>query len=241
MTRSSPWRERWTTRRLGGTLPRTGAKRVMRILGALLAFTAVAAADPLPEIVRDRIGAALPAGLGVAKVHLTPVLEKLDVTPDQVVVELPRDVRAGRSSFKVTVGRRTAVYVPVSIGKLVDVAVARRTLAVGAVISAGDIDVQPRALEMIVPAPGNLLVGATVTREITAGMPVAQRDVALARPLARGTQVTVEMRRGAVRIRGTATLEAAARPGEPAQARLAHTRTIVRGTLSATSTLIVGE
>ncbi len=85
------------------------------------------------------------------------------------------------------------------------------------------------------------LVGASVTGSIAAGAPIAARDVSLPPPLARGTQIMVDVRRGAVHIRGTGTLELAARPGEPASARLAATKIIVHGRLVAPATLLVGD
>jgi len=80
-----------------------------------------------------------------------------------------------------------------------------------------------------------------VTQAIAAGAPIVARAVALPPPLPRGTQVSVDVRRGSVHIRGTATLETAARPGEAASARLAATKMLVHGTLVAPATLVVGE
>jgi flagella basal body P-ring formation protein FlgA len=80
-----------------------------------------------------------------------------------------------------------------------------------------------------------------VINPITAGTVVAARDIALPPPLGRGTQVAVDVRRGAVHVRGTGTLEAAARPGDLASARLTATKLVVHGRLVAPATLIVGE
>lgn len=202
--------------------------------------TATAAADPVREIVRDRVEALLPAGLGLIKLHLPASLDKVDVDPDKVVVEPPRAVGAGRASFKVIV-RGRCVFVPVSIGKLVEVGVARRAIPAGSILTDADVLIVQRAIEAIVPASGRSLIGATATRDLVADAPVALRDVSFPPPLPRGTQVAVEIRRGSVRVRGNATLELAARAGEPATARLAHTKTIVRGTLRAPATLVVGD
>src|SRR5262249_19479328 len=122
-----------------------------------------------------------------------------------------------------------------------DVAIARRALAPGAVIAAGDFAIEQRAVDGTPPAPVNSVVGATVTRSLAAGAPIGKGDLALPPPLSRGSQVTVEIRRGSVRVRGAATLELAARPGESATARLAQTRTLVRGTLVAPATVVVGD
>ena len=216
-------------------------ERIRRLVVlASLGASATASADPIQDIVRDRIGWSLPAGLGVAKLHLPASLERLDIDPEKVVVEPPRNVQAGRSSFKVIV-RGRGVFVPVSIAKLVEVGIARHALASGTVITDADITIEQRAIETIVPAPGAALVGATVTRDIAVDAAIALRDVSFPPPLARGTQVAVEIRRGGVRVRGNATLELAARAGQSATARLAHTRTVVHGTLRAPATLVVGE
>jgi len=106
------------------------------------------------------------------------------------------------------------------------------------VIGPDDIAIERRALADLVPALPAALIGASVTGAIAAGAPIAARDVVLAPPLPRGTQVEVDLRRGAVHIRGIGTLEVAARPGAPASARLAATKIIVHGTLVAPSTLV---
>jgi len=80
-----------------------------------------------------------------------------------------------------------------------------------------------------------------MTHALAEGTPIQRDDVVLAPPLARGTAVAIEMRRGSVRVRGTATLEAAARPGQTAIVRVGQTRTLVRGLLVAPSTVVVGE
>jgi flagella basal body P-ring formation protein FlgA len=133
------------------------------------------------------------------------------------------------------------VWVAIAIATTVEVAVAQRDLGPGDVITDDDIAVERRAVADLTPAAPATLVGASVTAVIAAGAPIGNRMVALPPPLPRGSQVSVEIRRGAVRIHGSATLETAARPGEQASAKLAATKLLVRGTLVAPSTLIVGE
>lgn len=200
-----------------------------------------AAADPLDAIVRARIAPALPAGLDVARVYLPASLAKLDVDPSRVVVELPRELRAGRPSVRVTVRGKSPASVPVAIAALAEVAIAQRALAIGDVISDADIAIEHRAIADVTPAGTATLVGASVVNAVEAGQPIAARDVAPPPQLPRGTQVAIDVRRGAVRIRGTGTLELAARPGEVATARLASTKTVVRGRLVAPATVVVGE
>jgi flagella basal body P-ring formation protein FlgA len=198
-------------------------------------------AEPLDAIVRAKLAPALPAGLEVARIYFPADLAGLDSDPRRVAVELPRALRAGRSSIKLTVrGRRTA-SVPVAIAPLGEVAIAQRMLGIGDVIGEADIAIERRALAEFTAAPPATLIGAQVTTAIAAGAAIAAREVALPPPLARGTQIEVEVRRGAVHIRGVGTLELAARPGEPAAARLTATRLVVHGRLVAPATLIVGD
>lgn len=209
------------------------------VLILLIASTISSAhADTLEAVVRDRVGAQLPGNLGVAKVFAPTGYDHVEAA--QISIELPREVRAGRASVKVTVRRKT-LWVPVAISALVDVAVAVVALPAGRAIGAGDFTIERRALDNVAAAPIASIAGSTPIRELAAGDPIAARDVTLPRPLARGTQVTVEIRRGAVRVRGTATLELAARPGDAASARLAQNKTVVHGTLVAPATLVVGD
>jgi flagella basal body P-ring formation protein FlgA len=214
------------------------------IFVATLAFLAVLAsranAEPLDAVIRARLAPALPAGLDIARIYLPAGLAALDVAPDAVAIELPRELRAGRPSIKLTVRGRRSAQVPVAIAAAGDVAIAQRALAVGDVLGPDDLVIERRAVADLTPAPTATLIGATITAAIAAGDPIAARAVALPPPLARGTQVAIDVRRGAVHVRGTGTLELAARPGEPASARLSATRLVVHGTLVAPATLVVG-
>jgi flagella basal body P-ring formation protein FlgA len=215
------------------------------IIVAIIAFVAVLAsrvnAEPLEAVVRTRLAPSLPAGLDVAKVYLPAALAGIDTTPDAVALELPRELHPGRPSIKLTVRGHRSTWVPVAIAVATNVAFAQRALAPGEVIGAADIAIERRALADIIPAPTSTLIGSTVTTAIAAGAPIAARDVALPPPLPRGTQIAIDVRRGAVHIRGTGMLELAARPGEPATARLAATKVVVHGTLVAPATLVVGD
>lgn len=208
-------------------------------LVAALGTMGTAHADPLEAVIRARVAPAMPAGLDVAKVHLSPTLAKLEVDPAHVAVEVSRELRAGRPSVKVIVRGRPAQFVPLSISAVAEVAVAQHRLEPGAVIGLADVIIEQRAVDGAAPASVNSVVGATVSRVVVAGAAVGKADVTLPPPLARGTQVAVEIRRGSVRVRGQATLELSARPGEQAAARLAQTKQVVRGTLVAPATLVV--
>jgi flagella basal body P-ring formation protein FlgA len=213
----------------------------MKALVLLVALTATASADPVDAIIRARLAPVVPAGFGIAKVHLPASLASVDVAPSDVTVEVPGEVKLGRRSVEVRVKSRRTIYVPVTVAKLVEVAVTTRALAAGDAITAADISVEQRAVDIASPAPASSIVGATVNHALTEGAPIQRDDVVLAPPLARGTEVAIEIHRGAVRVRGTAVLEASARPGQAAIARVGQTRTLVRGVLVAPNTLVVGE
>jgi flagella basal body P-ring formation protein FlgA len=213
----------------------------LAIVALVIALANRVWAEPLETIVRAKLAPMLPAGLDVARVYLPAGLAKLDVDRSKVAIELPRELRAGRPSIKLTVRGRTTTWVPVAIGVAVDVAIAQRELAAGDVIGDADVAIERRAIADFAPAAAQTLVGASVTAAIAAGAPIGARDISLPPPLARGTQVTIDLRRGAVHVRGTGVLEAAARPGEPASARLTATKLVVHGTLAAPATLIIGD
>ena len=205
----------------------------MRAIVLLAALCGPAAAESLPAIIEARLAPIVPAGYGIAHVYAPPT----ELAPAQVTVEVPGELKAGRPSVRVTVKGRTS-YVPIAIARLVDVAVATRAIAEGATLVAADFAIVQRPTEPGAPAAS--LVGAGVAHAISAGSEIARTDVILAPPLARGTQVALEIRHGSVRVRGTATLEASARPGGPAIVRVAQTRTVVRGVLVAPATVVVG-
>lgn len=204
-----------------------------------LASAAVAHAAPVEDLVRAQLAPALPPDTDIAKLHLPASLAALDLTADDVIVEVPRELRVGRRSVKVTVRGKRPVFVPVSIAALVDVAIAERPLAVGTVIAPDDVRIETRAAERSLPALGAAVIGAKVTRPIAANAAIDAGSIARPPPLPRGTQVTVEILRGGVRVRGTGTLELVARPGEDATVRLAHNKVTLRGTLVAPATVVV--
>jgi flagella basal body P-ring formation protein FlgA len=210
-------------------------------LACLAVLAARASAEPIEAVIRAKLAPSLPAGLDVARIYLPAKLQGLDLDAGKVTVELPRELRAGRPSIKLAIRGRAATWVPVAIAAQVEVAIAQRDLAVGDVLTDADLAVERRAVADFVAAPSATLLGAQVSHPIAAGAPIATRDVALAPPLPRGSQVAVDVRRGAVHVRGAGVLEMAARPGELATARLAATKVVVHGTLVAPATLVVGE
>ncbi len=215
----------------------------MKALAALIVVLAASAATaaPVEDAMREQMLPSLPANTDIAKVYLPANLAKLDVDSSDVVVELPRQLAVGRKSVKVTVRGQRSVFVPVLIGELADVAIAERSLAVGQMITADDVRIETRAVDGKSYAKGGVVIGSKVAKAVKAGAFVGDKDITLPPPLPRGTQVAIVMQRGAVRVRGEGTLELVARPGETATVRLAHNKTIVRGTLVAPATVVLGN
>lgn len=213
------------------------AARAIVAAATVASFAAPAAADPLADVVRAKL-APLPPGLGVVAVHLAPA-QNVDVAPAIVALEPPAEVRRGRASVRVYV-KGKVMWVPVTFGAIARVAVARHAIALGDTVTAADIALEDRATDVDRPAAPDDLIGASAVRAIADGAVVTARDVALPPPVPRGTAVEVVVQRGAIKVRGTGTLELAARTGQPASVRLAGNRQVVHGTLLASHVVVVG-
>lgn len=218
-------------------------RRAALVVVFSLGAASAANAAPVEDAMREQMLPSLPANTDIAKVYLPANLAKLDVDSADVLVELPRQLGVGRKSVKVTVRGQRSVFVPVLIGELADVAIAETSLAVGQVITADDVRIETRAVGDVgkAYAKAGVVVGSRVAKAIKAGAFVGDKDITLPPPLPRGTQVAIVMQRGAVRVRGEGTLELVARPGETATVRLAHNKSIVRGTLVAPATVVLGN
>ncbi len=206
----------------------------MRSLLVVALMCVPAAADPLADVVRARLAPNLPAGLGIAELHATD-----EVAPETIAVEPPREIHAGRQSVRVYVKGKPR-WLPVTFAPIVHVAVARRALAIGDLVTAADLAFDDRASAGNV-APADTLIGATVVHPIASDAIVGARDVTLPAPVGRGTAVTVEVRRGSVRVHGSGTLELAARIGQPASVRLTGGKLVVHGTLLASNVVVIGD
>jgi flagella basal body P-ring formation protein FlgA len=204
----------------------------------VLGLAAPARADSVEAIVRAQLEPQLAAGLGIDTVHVPRSMAKADLDPATVVVASARALRAGRVSVRVTTRTGEAVYVPVTIVPVLDVAVARRALVPGDTVLETDVELVVRPARRA--AAADLVIGARVTRAIARDAIIDERDIALPAPLGRGTAVTIEIHRGGVHVRGAGVLELAARPGQPATARIGATRQVVHGVLVAPATVLVG-
>jgi flagella basal body P-ring formation protein FlgA len=194
--------------------------------------------EPIDDAIRSKLEAMLPNNLGVAQVFVPTSLAHADAS--RLVIEAPRELRAGRTSIKILIRGKTS-WVPVSLAPLADVAVTLRPVAAGDTLAAQDFAVEHRAVDEA-PAPIAVLVGSTASHDLAAGAPIASHDVSLPPPLPRGTLVAVEHRRGAVVVKGHGVLELAARPGQPASVRLQFlNKTVLHGVLVAPATVVIGD
>ena len=197
---------------------------------ALVLLSTTAHADPLAQVVAVLAAEDLPAGLGVAEVHLPATLAGVDVAPGDVSVVWPQAPRAGRSSARVAykagkAAKRT--WVPITIAALGPAAVATRELHAGDVIRSADIRSEARPGTHAAPAS---VIGAQVTTTIAAGAAIDAAAIAQLPPVARGTEVTLRVRRAGFLVTAKGALDRATRVGTAAVVRLAN-RTLVHGTL----------
>lgn len=208
----------------------------MRATLIIVALAGVASADPVADAISEQLQANLPDNLGIAQVFVPSSLAA--AKPDKLTVEPPTTVlHAGRPSIKVIYKKQT-YYVPVALSALVDVAVTTHPLAAGSIITDDDVSIEHRAFT---GAAAKNVIGATVIADLDTGAAIGSRDVKLPAPTPRGSRVGVEIVRGSLRIKGTGTLELAARIGEPASVRLAFNNTVVKGTMTDANHVTVEE
>jgi flagella basal body P-ring formation protein FlgA len=217
-------------------------KTPVAILFGLVALVTggVAEAESLEDIIGDRAAVGLPADLAVTAVHLPASLATADVDATAVDIDFPSAARPGRASVKVRLlGKRArTVFVPVTIARVVEVAIATRDLAPGEIVSSGDVRWEHRPSTAPRATVGGSPVGQVVTADVSSGDILDDARLSAPPPVARGSEVRVEVRRGAVAIHARGKLEQAARLGAPARVRLS-TGSIVSGRLADADRVIV--
>lgn len=216
--------------------------RAVVVIGLIVALAAPARAEQLGPLVAVLAAEDLPPGLGVVEVHLPRELATVDAAPGDVTLAWPSPPRAGRPSARLTVrsARGTSrAWVPITLAPLATVTVAARALAPGEILTAADLRRETRAVSAGRTTPDrDALIGATVTTAVAADAPVPAAAVAMPPPVARGTEVRVIVRAGAVTATARGTLDRAARPGQPVSVHLAS-RGVVRGVLTDAGTVTV--
>jgi flagella basal body P-ring formation protein FlgA len=179
----------------------------------LVGFAAHAAR--LEDVVAEEARAGLPVGLAVVRV----IAPARDVHAGEPVRLIWRDPpKAGMTTVEVEVGGGK-VWARVELGELQPVLIAVRGLAAGEEVGADDVRIETRPNRGLQIEP-DAMVGAKMRRQVVTGAVLTEADVILPPPVPRGTEVTVEIRRGAVKLATPGTLETAALPGAKAVARV---------------------
>ncbi len=111
---------------------------------------------------------------------------------------------AARALLQDRDGSQTWTWVQARVDASAPTVVATRTLARGAAIASGDVELAPRPVSIRNVTKITAAVGRVLKRTVRAGEPM--RSTWLAEPLAvrRGDQVEIVVRRGVVTARGTA-------------------------------------
>jgi len=191
------------------------------------------------ERVSRAVTATLPPGLAVGLVR-APELPAGDLS----IEWLSSGARPGWVNVLATVrsgGRPLGKgWARVELKPLRRVPVAARALTAGEVIAEGDVALEERPVSIAesnrVAVSG--LPGARLIRSVPAGEVLVDSDVLRPAPLPYGTPVRVLVRRGAVSVTASGTLERPARPGEPAMVRVAAAARPVAGRLVDATTFV---
>jgi flagella basal body P-ring formation protein FlgA len=203
-----------------------------------LAVAPAAEASPAAEAeVRALVEATLPADLALVDLDAPADLAATDLE-----VRWKAAPRAGKSRVLVLTGpatQRRTRWVAIELAQKLAVPVARRSLAAGTVLSANDVSIEDRAAPGALALDASAVVGLRVRRPIAAGAALTEADVELGPPLARGTEVEVVVRSGALAITSRGKLESAARVGDQVRVRVEATRRIVSGRLTGAGTVLV--
>jgi flagella basal body P-ring formation protein FlgA len=125
-------------------------------------------------------------------------------------------------------GRDRTVFVPVTISALADVAVATRRLSAGDLVTAADVRWERRPVDDRWRAASP--IGQEVSAPIDTGEVVDDTRLTAPPPVARGSEVRVEIKKGAITVVARGRLEQATRVGAAGRIRTAH-GTFVTGTL----------
>jgi flagella basal body P-ring formation protein FlgA len=205
---------------------------------AIALAAAPAAASPAAEAeVRALVEATLPAGLALVDIDAPSDLSTADLE-----VRWKAAPRAGKTRILVLTGperQRRTRWVAIELAEKMAVPVARRAIAAGSVLAATDVSIEDRAAPGALALDASALVGLRVRRPIAAGVALTEADVELPPPLARGTEVSVVVRSGALAISSRGRLESAARVGDQVRVRVEATRRIVSGRLTGAGTVLV--
>jgi flagella basal body P-ring formation protein FlgA len=203
---------------------------------ALVPATASAGAAAEAEV-RALIEATLPIDLALVSITAPSDLGTVDLE-----VRWKAAPRAGKSRVLVLTGpekSRRSRWVAIELAQKQRVPVVRRALAAGAIITTADVATEDRAFPGALAVDADALIGLRVRRAVAAGTVLTEADVELGPPVARGTEVQVSVRTGAMAVTTRGRLENAARVGDQVRVRIEATRRIVSGRLTGAGTVLV--
>lgn len=185
----------------------------------------------LQALAVESAGNALPQALKVGGVQLSTV-PRLTQEKVTAVVEWKRTPTAGRQTARVSFvqgGRTESVWAQIELRARRLVAVAARDLVAGEMLK--DSDVAVSYAEVVAgTAAVSQVRGGRLLHDVEVGAILASKDVAAPPPVARGSDVIVKVKVGAVEVESVGKLEAAARPGDVTRVRIGTGR-IVKGRL----------
>lgn len=207
---------------------------------ALALLGGAARAETTERSIEDRVSeiasASLPPELAIVSVSLSRSIAAADSEGATVSVDWRRSPSAGIVPVKVTVRAprhkpRTG-WARLSLARREAVVVAARPLTAGHFITAGDLEVTlaPKPKHAI-GTSAEAMIGMRVLANVAGGAPILTTYVAEPPPVARGTNVTIVIERGRLRVDTRGITETAARVGTSVPVRLAGSRRVIRGRL----------
>jgi flagella basal body P-ring formation protein FlgA len=211
------------------------------VLTAVLASASKRAegSSPIEDRIAEKVRADLPETLALESVQL-PGDRAASERGDEVSIAWTSPPRAGTISVRIRLADRRELFALVKLVEMRRGLVTTRALAKGERIAAGDLKMRlvANAGERSLDVAPAALIGRPTNVSLAAGKALSENDVDLPPPLARGTEVQVVVRRGAVVITSRGVLERAARVGAWTSARVQVSLRSVRGVLADSSTLI---
>lgn len=212
------------------------------VLGPCLAGAEPVRAPDAAQAIARAVSAELPAGLGIAEIVPPASMKSID---GEVTLDWRAAPKAGRVPVLVKVrgerGRTVAQgWAWVELRALRSVLVAKRALRAGDTVAPGDLATEPRPVaagESLDVEPA-VLAGHRVERDLDAGAVIRSGDVVRPPPVAAGSLVRIEVRRGLVRVSAQGVLERPTPIGGLAVARIPEAHRLVHGRLVAPDLLV---
>ncbi len=192
---------------------------------------------------REQVAKSLTPDLALVSVQLPT--RRACKRAKSVSIHWRRAPRVGRASVQILLtgraGRVCRSWARLEIARLRPVLVASRELVAGTLIAPGDIVQERRAAarDQGIAAASSSLLGLKVIETIEAGAIVAEEQLVMRPPVARGTLVKVLVHRGLLVVSRVGTLDRRSKIGELTRARVSGVKIPIAGRLVDASTLVV--